>query len=256
MGTLDEKLEILKGLQMNPNNISNWLPKIEGLGFNIPETVIIPLTVDNLDWLFSDNYKNEDIAKFTSEILEKIKETGFNTERELFIKTGNFSNKFNFKTCHLKDISQIGRQFFDVFHGGLCVGCDPSPEIAIREFIHTKYDRESIYSGMKLNTEFRAFYDFDNDKLLEIFNYWDRETMTTHLYDPSEKAAFLKSIDAIEQDFNALKPRLKAEIESKIKNNGFLGIWSIDFMWDGEKFWLIDMAIGEMSYYFDKLKLN
>lgn len=41
-----EKQEILEQLRSNPNAMSYWLPKFEKKGFDIPETVIIPLTVE------------------------------------------------------------------------------------------------------------------------------------------------------------------------------------------------------------------
>ena len=251
-----EKEEILEQLRSNPNAMSYWLPKFEGKGFNIPETVIIPLTVDWLDWLFSDNYKPEKIKEFTEWINKKLDETGFDTDRELFVKTGNFSNKFVFKFPHLKNTENIGEQFLNVFYGGMCVGCEECPEICIREFIHTTYERKSIYYGMKLNTEFRVFYDFDRKEIAGIFNYWDRKIMQENLYDKEELKNFNACIDDIESDFEYLKPILAEMTAKNMKSVELTGIWSIDFMWDGQKFWLIDAAIGSQSYYFDKLEEN
>lgn len=248
-----EKEDILEQLRRSPNTMSHWLPRFEGKGFNIPETVIIPLTVDWLDWLFSDNYKPEKIKEFTDWINGKLAETSFNTDRELFVKTGNFSNKFVFKFPHLKRTDNIGEQFLDVFYGGMCVGCEECPEICIREFIHTTYERKSIYYGMKLNTEFRVLYDFDRKEIAGIFNYWDRKTMQENLYDKQDLENFNACIDDIESDFEYLKPILADIIAENMKSVELSGIWSVDFMWDGQKFWLIDAGIGNQSYYFEKL---
>ncbi|MCM1224312.1 MAG: hypothetical protein NC548_58655 [Lachnospiraceae bacterium] len=251
---LKEKEQHLQELLNHPNSMSYWLPKFRNKGFHIPDTIIIPLTVDWYDWLWSDSYKPEKIQEFTDWINEKLKETGFNTDRELFIKTGNFSNKFWFKHPYLKTTENIGEHYLNVFYGGMCVGCMDSPEICVREFIHTDYERKSIYSGMKLNTEFRVFYDFDKQKIVGMFNYWDRETMQKHLYDEEELRNFNDTIDDIESDFNYLKPILAEMVEKNIKAVDLDGVWSIDFMWDGQYFWLIDAALGKNSYYFEKLR--
>lgn len=250
----NEKKEILEQLRSNPNSMSYWLPKFEGKGFNIPETVIIPLTVEWLDWLFSDDYKPDKIKEFTDWINGELSKTGFNINRELFVKTGNFSNKFVFEFPHLKNADNIGEQFLNVFYGGMCVGCEECPEICIREFIHTAYERKSIYYGMKLNTEFRVFYDFDRKEIAGIFNYWDREAMRNSLYDKEELENFNACIDDIESDFEYLKPILAKMVSEHLKSVDLNGIWSVDFMWDGQKFWLIDAAIGSQSYYFEKLE--
>lgn len=247
------KEKIVQDLRNNPNSMSYWLPKFENKGFNIPETIIIPLTEEWLDWLISDSYKPEKIKEFTEWINGKIDISGFNTNRELFMKTGNFSNKFVFKFPHLKNTENIGEQFLNVFYGGMCVGCEICPEICIREFIHTDYERKSIYRGMKLNTEFRVFYDFDKKKIVGIFNYWDRDTMQKNLYDEEDLESFNTCIDDIEKDIETLSPVLSEMLEKNMPKVSLSGIWSVDFMWDGHKFWLIDAAIGTQSYYFDKI---
>lgn len=250
------KEKIMQDLRNNLNSMSYWLPKFENKGFNIPETVIIPLTAEWLDWLISDSYKPEKIKEFTEWINEKIEISGFNTNRELFMKTGNFSNKFVFKFPHLKNTENIGEQFLNVFYGGMCVGCEICPEICIREFIHTDYKRKSIYRGMKLNTEFRVFYDFDKKKIVGMFNYWDRDTMQKNLYDEEDLESFNTCIDDIEKDIETLSPVLSEVLEKNMPKVSLSSIWSVDFMWDGHKFWLIDAAIGSQSYYFDKISME
>ncbi len=248
--------QIIQGLRENPNNMSFWLPKFEDRGFYIPRTVIIPLTEKWLKWLCSDHYELERIDEFTAWIIGKLNDIHFNIQGDWFVKTGNFSNKFCFRFCHLKELKNIGRQFLDVFYGGMCVGCEISPEICVREFIHTDYQRPSIYEGMKLNTEFRVFYNFENKRIAGIFNYWDRETMQNHLYSPKELANFNSCIDEIEKDFYNLRDDLAEHVSEKMADVPLHGIWSVDFLWDGDKFWLIDAAIGSQSYYFDKLQKN
>ena len=44
---------------------------------------------------------------------------------------------------------------------------------------------------------------------------------------------------------------LKVECE-KLKKANLSDIWSVDFMWTGEEFVLIDMALAECSSYWEK----
>lgn len=85
-----------------------------------------------------------------------------------------------------------------------------------------------------------------------MFNYWDRE-VRNHLRNIYDIIRFDKSIDAIEKDFEFLKDILAEQVQENIKDVELEGIWSIDFMFDGEKFWLIDAAIGRQSAYFEKI---
>lgn len=239
----------------NPNNMSFWLPKIQNKGFHIPETVIIPIPKERFFWLMSDNYTPEATQEFSDWLAAGVHAAGFDTNRELFIKTGNFSNKFCFNFPYVKTMENIGEQFLNVFYGSLCVGCAPSPEAVVREFIHTSYERKSIYYGMKLNTEFRVFYDFSQKRLLKTFDYWDRDTMQTGLHDRMDRINFEMECEAIEKDFIRLSPVLEEMAADKLKTVELSGIWSVDFLWDGNKFWLIDMAVGEQSAFYSKLEL-
>lgn len=250
---MDERMRMFyENAKRNPNNMSNWLPKVQGKGFNIPETIIISIPMERFLWLTNDDYQPEAIRRFNDWLASEIRKTGFDTNRELFMKTGNFSDKFLFTNPYLKDMDNIGEKFLHIIYDSMCVGCDPSPEAVVREFIQTSYERKSIYHGMKLNTEFRVFYDFTEKRLLKIFNYWDTETMLKGLYDEDDLKTFKQECGNIEKDFKKLCPSLEKEC-SVLSEVELSGIWSVDFLWDGEKFWLIDMAIGQQSAYYDKL---
>lgn len=58
--------------------------------------------------------------------------------------------------------------------------------LVLRKFINANYKRNSIYNEIPLNTEFRIFYDFENNKVLGIYNYWDTETMPDNLYNQDD----------------------------------------------------------------------
>ena len=58
--------------------------------------------------------------------------------------------------------------------------------------------------------------------------------------------------------YEAHKDRAFDSIESAMRHiHGLDGIWSIDLMLDDlEDFWLIDMAVGRTSAYYDKDKIR
>lgn len=246
--------EIWERANDNENALSKWYPSIKD-NFKTPETLIIPIDSDTLNWLESDKYLAYKIEEFKNYLISYIHKNNFNTNRKLFLKTGNFSNKFEFTACTITDIDDIGKKALDIFYVGMCVSCPSTTEFVIREFIDTDYERPSIYSGMKLNTEFRVFYDFDTNKTILIVNYWDKDTMIHGLeFYPDDLETFMAVTEELEKDYEKLKPQLQKLVNSNMKNvKGLKGKWSIDFMYDGKEFWLIDMALAEDSYYYDKM---
>lgn len=234
------------------NNLSFWYPKIKCLEdvFIIPKTIIFSIPIDIYKILSKDLWSKEDdeaVDKFVSII---------DLQGNYFVKSGTFSGKFDFDNCcRCNNIKNIKNNIRRIFYTSNLVGCPLSPEIVIREFINTEYDRPKIYNGLKLNTEFRIFYDFDKNQLLKIINYWDKETMIRGIYDDNDKQTFLSVIDNIEDDFEKESSYLEKLCKSHFSNiNGLNGQWSIDFMLIKEHtFALIDMALAETSYYYNKI---
>lgn len=257
-----EEIEAMKKEQyqscfFNENELSFWFPKIQKLKHEsilIPETCIIPISYKWFCWLMSDNYKAEEKKAFSQYIKKQLTKTDFLIRRELFMKTGLFSNKFQFKQAHLEDGVQddIGERYLEIAYAGLCVGCPMSKDLVLREFIHTAYERPTIYDGMKLNTEFRVFYSFDKKSVEKIVNYWDTATMLTHLYREEDKKAFLSVSESIEREFHARAAELSRICCQVLPEVPLYGTWSIDFMWTGQKYALIDMALAKESYYYNK----
>lgn len=236
------------------NQLPYWYDRIRNY-FVTPDTYYFILDYEWFSWLYTDKYTDEKIKEFTEYIKSNIPER-FKNNLPVFIKTGVFSNKFVFSTCKIDDIDTIGKNFLDIYYGSMVVGCDASPYFVIREFINTDYERKTIYCGMKLNTEFRVFYDFNSKKVLHVHNYWEFDTMITSLYDKNDFNNFLEETDNINRDFDNLKEGLANYVDNtlKDKNVGLSGQWSLDFMYDGEKFILIDMALAKNSYYRENIE--
>lgn len=244
---------------------SNWFEVAKTWGFRVPETVYFKIDFDRWNWLHSDNYSKEEINKFDREIRDAVKD--FNLDRKLFIKSGLFSNKFVFDFCKVENglKENLGEKMLNINYGAMCVGCNISDTVVIREFIETSYERPTIYFGMKLNTEFRVFYDFDKNDVILVVNYWSNDKMlgslTDHTYTDADgnvgicydRTEYMKVSEEIENDYQSLKGKLIEEIRDK-KISGLHGKWSIDFMWTGSEFVLIDMAVAEKSAYYNMIK--
>jgi len=172
----------------------------------------------------------------------------------MFIRLGNSSNKFNFDSCHINNIDELYKKLMIMFDDMFFkLEWQQNIELVLREFIKTNYHRSTIYNGMPLNTEFRVFYNFDENKILGIFNYWEKDTMLDNLHNNQDLITFANITDKIERDFNNLSPFLEEETKYKLPKANLKGKWSVDFLYDGKDFILIDMAHAECSYYYEKV---
>lgn len=274
----EEQRKRFEAQKRDENEFSYWFPqivKLDGKGLTkdgpkirVPESVILPLTFDWYDWLQSDSYKPEKIKEFNEYLKSELAKWEFNANRDLFVKSGLFSDKFCFHHPFLKNgesSEELGQHVLDLCYGSMLVGCPLSKDIIVREFVKTSYERPSIYDGMKLNTEFRLFYDFDTKQVITTVNHWDYDTMVSNLHDGVQlgpdgesycydKTTFLSCGKEIEADFDEKRSELEKLAAAFLKNvAGLFGKWSVDFMWDGTDYVLIDMAKAESSAYYDKM---
>ena len=91
------------------------------------------------------------------------------------------------------------------------------------------------------------------EKLKELILKNKKDTMLDNLHNNQDLITFANTTHEIECDFNNLSPFLKKEAEYKLPNADLKGKWSVDFLYDGKEFILIDMAHAECSYYYDKV---
>lgn len=235
------------------NNFSYWFPRIKNCGFDVPDSVVIPISFEWYHWLCSDSYTEEKIHELTELLKGELEKSGFNYHRTLFMKNNDFSNKFDFRDCRIDDISKIGKQFLNINYAAMCLGAGCGTEAVIREFIEDSTEKPSIYEGMPLNCEFRMFYDFDEHRIVDIFCYWDKDTMESHL-SGKELQTYISYEEILDRQFKSNRDILKSLAEIKlVAVGGFSGIWSIDFMTANGRFYLIDMATAERSYYYERI---
>lgn len=240
---------------MSPeNDLSFWYPKITNIGFKTPNTIITSFNDEEVKLIKSIKWQSLEEEKILRKIKKNAQNGEMDLEKKMFIRLGNSSNKFNFDSCHIKNINELYKKLMIMFNDMYFkLEWVQNIELVLREYIKTSYQRNTIYNGMPLNTEFRIFYDFDKNKILGIFNYWEKDTMLDHLHNQEDLITFANTTHEIETDFIRLYPFLKEEVESKLPRASLKGKWSVDFMFDGNEFVLIDMAHAECSYYYDKV---
>lgn len=252
-----------------PENFSNWYSHIIDFGnfrhaniisnqiFTYEEIQIMQKTdnIDKVNW--------EEINKILKPTLDKMdKYTLYN------IKNGCFSNKFNFDTSIVtkKDLAE---KLWIINYNAEMFGTGGYTELVVREFIpFVEVEIPTIYNGMPLREEFRIFYNMETKQIEYGVDYWDYNYCEPHIMRKTDNIIFNwfhnKYGNRKEKHKNILKI-LENEITSNIDtlkfDNGLKGIWSIDFMLVNdigkyEGIWLIDMARGFKSAYYDPNKLN
>lgn len=267
---LDEVSEnkYLDDLRNSLNNMSKWLPAItptdgETRKLRIPKTVIVQASDDICQSFFMERQGDRDrIIQFVSEqVMPKVKDAGIYPR--IFMKNGGFSNKYQFSDCTPgADEVQIALNLIDMNYAALCVGAEGITEVCLRELIpHNEKEIPSIYHGMPLRPEFRVFYDFDWHQPLYVVNYWDwaycHNAICRSLTDKIVYEAYYPTL--LDQ-YNQLKDGVIEMIAADMENvAGLSGIWSVDVLYcepqeyhkGYEGFWLIDMAVGPRSAYWN-----
>lgn len=236
-----------------PENFTKWytdlyLAAIDSkTALKLPYSASFTLPYGWIKWLHSDKYDNSKIEEF-SEFINNVFQ--LEHDKTYFIKTGLFSNKFDFKTCKLDDIKNVGRQFLYIYYKSMSVGADMTNEIVIREYIEPKQELKTIYNGMPLRTEYRVFVDLkgEDSEVIDVVNYWHPEVMKGN-FSKEDEEAYNSSKDEMTSRFNKNVDFVKDEIlkvAKRVKSDTLTGKWSIDVMQNGdnreEDFYIIDCA--------------
>jgi hypothetical protein len=249
--------EYFNSFKENPNNISFWFPKVKDCGIRVPETYITEIPEDVFKACFMDHplEDTDTVYKWVKdELMPAIPET---LRGLLFIKNGAYSNKFDFNTaCVRYTALDIARSIIEINYASLMLGTGGNSEIAIRERImHYDTITPCIYHDMPLQNEYRVFYDFDKKKALYVVNYWDwgycHDAIARNI---SDKIVYEHYYGRLLENYEATKDSVMELVENHMQNVELTGIWSVDIMQANGDFWLIDMAVGHRSAYWDPVK--
>ena len=259
---------------MNPNSIGNWFPKlVEAVRlqdfFKLPETTIVkvPLPLLQLTRLPYDG-----LTPTTVQILDRycMKAFSLDEAKEYFIKTGTYSSKFDFRNARVyspKEVREIGEYLLFIHFQALqmasplsspCIyGVSTTNEWCVREYISPKEVLPTIYHGLPLRNEMRAFIDFDAEEpVLGIVPYWHPEVMMKKLGEDADTGdldgihdygTYCAGKDKIMQQFESSKDMVQKQLHKLAKEMDMHGQWSMDIMQNGNDFYIIDMALAKDS---------
>lgn len=253
-------------MEKNPNNFSQWFPKleegkfaIEKAGLKLPKSwwFDVPEIVQKSWYAYDSGMKYEEFNKYITDFVYSISFV-FDENYVLFNKNGTFSDKFNFDKC-LSTKDTIKSHLMDINHNALVVGAGGIDEVVLREVIgYDSTTTPTIYHGLPFRPEFRVFYDFDNNKVLYICNYWDNE----YYYDAicrnaTDKIVWDSYHHRVDELYEQYKKEVKAKVDLAMLGVHMTGRWSIDILRDeGGMFWLIDMAQAEKSAYWNEGRVD
>lgn len=273
---------------------SNWFPQLKtaidntDTSFTYPESKVVELPFEMVQLIERELESPDALIPKLQKYLES--EFDLSDDKTYFIKTGVFSNKFDFKTCKLDNYKDFANQLYSIWYTAFLVGATKTNEVVVREYIEPVEPLTHIYNGMPLNVEFRAFVDIKgaDSELIDVINYW-HPTAMHNLGDeqlknlPLEKLGTLaKELGSVErtgqtermldycnyrlveadlvEQFNKYRDLVGKEVlkiakSIDVDNNEHLnGKWSIDVMMNGDKFYVIDAATMGRSALADLVK--
>lgn len=261
----------------NRNSMGHWFPQlIEACRgqefFKIPATTIVkvPLTLLQLT-----RQEYGELTPTTIGIVDQWAHKAFdlNDEKEYFIKTGTYSSKFDFRNAHVhgaKEVQELGEYLLFIHTQALqmasplchpCIyGVSTTNEWVAREFIEDKEKNPCIYKGLPLHTEYRVFVDCDTDQVIGISPYWEPNTMKQRFgheadadspHQMHDYVVYKAHEETLMQRYQENKDSVLAQIQNILPELNLKGQWSVDVMQNGDDFWIIDMALAEMSTFYD-----
>ena len=271
--TLDLSPSMYKILEKNKNSMGYWLPKVAVISdFKIPDTRIVKVPLSLLQ--LGRVYDYESITPTTFEVINRFCQKVFDFELngEYFIKNGVYSSKYDFRNAKVtspSEVFELGQYLFYI-HQQACqmasllnnksiYGAGTTVEWVVREFIKSP-EKETIYMGLPLNTEYRIFVDFDTKSILCDNQYWDKEVMNKRFsenrsgHDVHDVITYNMASERLEKTYSENIGKVRSMVQKLLENNVEMkGQWSIDIMQVGNEFYLIDMALAENSFYYDRV---
>ena len=265
---------------MNENSIGHWLPPIvEAVKkqdyFKVPKTTIIKVP---LPLLQMTRLEYETLTPMTIKIANEYchKVFDLNDSKEYFIRTGTHSSKYDFRNAHVKgtkEVQELGEYLLFIHFQGLSYahmtnthptyGMATTNEWVVREYIPDKENNPTIYHGLPLRTEMRAFVDFDEKKVIGVAPYWDPDTMKKRfatLEDRNEPdmihdyTIYRMHEDILMSRFAKYKNTVEKHLQKLLDEGVQLhGQWSVDIMLNGKtghedsEVYIIDMALAQDS---------
>lgn len=238
------KLDQVDRSMNDQNAFPFWYRSVEKLGVRSPKTAIVDFPPLATYCLVGDKISDDD--KITAEALiagaiDKIRAFGSEVGYPIFIKNSFTSAKHYWNnSCFIKsENDDIRGKLQELANYLLC----HTPLIALhvipREFIQTN-PAFFAFNGMPIAEEYRVFAN--DGKILGWQPYWPERSIQNPS-DPQWKA----ELSQISTPSNDDIEEMTTVSEAITRDLG--GYWSVDFLKDKNgDLWLIDMALGNMSF--------
>ena len=252
--------KLYQRFQQNPDTMSYWYPALHTAWeksnhfFKIPSTQIVTLPIELSQYMRLDySTVSATSHQLFNQILHQL--FNLNDQQTYFIKTGTFSSKFEFKNAHLTEPQDIGSYFQVINNFAMMVGAGVTNDVVVRDWIPDPDHHDTIYDGLPLRTEFRAFVDADRHYLIDIVPYWNPLVMkhvlaTQGQHNPEiqqDYETYLRNQQRLVDEFNQAQAVLHQQLQNLLPHLKLHGCWSLDIMQSGQTFYLIDMATMQHS---------
>lgn len=243
---------------MNKNSLLYWYPKVKDLDIRMPKTVWVKFPYSIGSELIDRT--EEAFVKFNPYLTKIKKIIDKNFCYPVFIRTDLASGKHNWKNaCFVRNESELLDRILNVlefnFMAGI-LGLDFSA-IVIREFLELDWRFKAFHGEMPVAKERRYF--INNGEVVCHHPYWIEDAISqAHKGEgegsflgylphrlPNKWRETLATINFEDLDEVLLLSAYSLQIAQILK-----GYWSIDFAFSRDENWyLIDMALGEVSYH-------
>lgn len=230
--------------EIDKNSLLYWFPKVKDLGIPVPETRIIEIPRKKLAKILDGDAS--EVKEYVPLIQKAIKELG---GPPVFVRTDHTSAKHYYtSTCFLEkdDEQTILKHVYRLVEFSEMAGIIglPYDAIVVREFL-------------ELDHAFRAFDDLPVARERRYF-VKDGKVQCHHPYWPEEAIVFRRGSTPPE-NWKEMLRKLNEETEEEVSllseyaarvARAVEGYWSVDFaMTKDGKWYLIDMALGEVSWH-------
>lgn len=250
--------KLYKRFANNPNSLLNWIDavrhalNVSPTTLKMPETKAIRLPIELAQFIRIEYHET---SQHDKDLFNQIIFDSFELEddKTYFIKTGTFSSKFQFANAKCSEPREMGEYFQVINNFAMEVGAGHTVDLVVREYIDDVEGNPTIYNGMPLRTEFRAFVDCDKDEIIGVVPYWHPIVMKRALSQglsasiQQDYQTYLKHEDKLRTEYNAHLHHVKNELATILPNLDLKGQYSIDIMKNGEDFYVIDLALMSES---------
>lgn len=242
----------------NPNSLANWIQavthalKSSQTSLKMPATKVLRLPIELAQFI---RLEYQDTSQHDKDLFNDFIFNKFELEddKTYFIKTGTFSSKFQFANAKCTEPREMGEYFQVINNFAMQVGAGQSVDLVVREYIEDVENNPTIYNGMPLRTEFRAFVDCDENKLIGVVPYWHpivmKRALSAGLSDSIQQdyQTYLVHEDKLRHEYNTHLSHVRTQIKNILPNLDLKGKYSIDIMKNGNDFYVIDLALMSES---------